>query len=29
MVSAAHSEEDLRFAVEAFAAVGREMGLLR
>jgi glycine C-acetyltransferase len=29
MVSAAHSEEDLRGAVEAFAAVGRRMGLLR
>jgi glycine C-acetyltransferase len=28
MVSAAHSEDDLRFAVERFAAVGREMGLI-
>ena len=29
MVSAAHSEEDLRFAVDTFASVGRDMGLLR
>ena len=29
MISAAHSEEDLRFAVDTFASVGREMGLLR
>ena len=29
MVSAAHSREDLRFAVDTFASVGREMGLLR
>lgn len=28
MVSAAHSENDLRFAVEQFAAVGREMGII-
>ena len=28
MVSAAHSEDDLRFAVEKFAAVGREMGII-
>lgn len=28
MVSAAHSEDDLRFAVEQFAAVGREMGVI-
>ena len=27
MVSAAHSDDDLAFAVEAFASVGREMGL--
>jgi glycine C-acetyltransferase len=29
MVSAAHSEDDLRFAVEQFTAVGREMGILK
>ena len=28
MVSAAHSEEDLTFAVEQFSAVGKEMGIL-
>lgn len=28
MVSAAHSDDDLAFAVEAFASVGREMGLI-
>ena len=28
MVSAAHSEDDLRFAVEKFSAVGKEMGII-
>ena len=28
MVSAAHSEDDLRFGVGQFAAVGREMGII-
>lgn len=29
MVSAAHTDDDLRFAVEQFTAVGREMGVIR
>ena len=29
MVSAAHSEDDLRFAVEKFAAVGKAMGIIK
>ena len=29
MVSAAHSEDDLRFAVEKFAAVGKAMGIIQ
>lgn len=29
MVSAAHTDADLRFAVEQFTAVGREMGVIR
>lgn len=29
MISAAHSDDDLRFAVETFAAVGRRLGIIR
>ena len=29
MISAAHTPEDLDFAVDAFAAAGRELGIIR